>query len=237
VLNKQIELFEGVSAQLVSPRVNVMVTTINKKGQVNSAPFSFICPVSYVPPRFGFSCMNFKHHRDLGFHYADTKPVEQMLKLKQYANESEKTIKDTLANVLEVPEFGMSILSIEYVREVALSASRFPLGVNEMEVTGLTSYPSTKIKPPLIKEAKVGLECKKIAHYEVGKGQHAFTFVIGEAIALHIDSEIMDGGEIKPERMRSLLQVAGPTYGVCTEFKYELRHPYPDDIPMPKPSR
>ncbi|MCX6802044.1 MAG: flavin reductase family protein [Candidatus Diapherotrites archaeon] len=35
---------------LLSPRITVLVTAISKKGQVNAAPYSFVGPLSIVPP-------------------------------------------------------------------------------------------------------------------------------------------------------------------------------------------
>jgi flavin reductase (DIM6/NTAB) family NADH-FMN oxidoreductase RutF len=236
MLDKQAELFEGLVAYLLSPRLTAVITTVDPKGRVNAAPFSFFMPISYVPPRVCFSCFNHKHHEIVPFHYESTKPVKEILELRQYAGETEETPKDTLVNVLDQGEFGINILPIEYLQQMVQTTPRYPHGVDEIEVAGLTSYPSTKIKPPLIKEAKVALECVKVYYHGFGLGMESYTLIVGECLVLHVDSDIMEGEEFKPERMQSILQVAGPTYGVCTNFQYKPRHPYPepDVIPMPK---
>ncbi len=233
MLDQPVELFETLSASLLSPRLSVLITTVSPRGQINAAPFSFFTPISYVPPRVCFSIGYTKHHSELGAHYAVLKPIKEILDLEQYAAETEETLKDTLVNILEEGEFGVNVMPIEYLHQIVITSSRYPYGVNEMEVAGLTPYPSTKIKPPLVKEAKVALECVKIADYPVVTGPNSQTLVIGEVVACHVDSEIIEGSEIKPERMRSILQVAGPTFGVCTEFHYDPRYPYPDVIPNP----
>ena len=74
-------------------------------------------------------------------------------------------------------------------------------------------------------------------HVDIGSGHKDVTLVIGEALAGHIDSEIMEADEARPERMHSLLQFAQSAFGVCTEFQYHERVAYPDVIPMPKPGR
>ena len=41
--------------KVVAPRPTIIVTTINKKGEVNAAPFSFTMPVSMDPPLIAFA--------------------------------------------------------------------------------------------------------------------------------------------------------------------------------------
>ncbi|MDI6724307.1 MAG: flavin reductase family protein [Methanobacterium sp.] len=41
--------------RILTPRPTIIVTTINKKGEVNAAPFSFTMPVSMNPPLISFA--------------------------------------------------------------------------------------------------------------------------------------------------------------------------------------
>lgn len=41
--------------RIIAPRPTIIVTTINKKGDVNAAPFSFTMPVSMNPPLIAFA--------------------------------------------------------------------------------------------------------------------------------------------------------------------------------------
>jgi len=41
--------------RILAPRPTIIVTTINKKGEVNAAPFSFTMPVSVNPPLMAFA--------------------------------------------------------------------------------------------------------------------------------------------------------------------------------------
>lgn len=47
--------------RILAPRPTVIVTTINKKGDVNAAPFSFTMPVSMNPPLISFASVP-SHH-------------------------------------------------------------------------------------------------------------------------------------------------------------------------------
>jgi flavin reductase (DIM6/NTAB) family NADH-FMN oxidoreductase RutF len=47
--------------QLISPRPVVLITTVDKDGLINAAPFSFIMPISIKPPIIGFAVTKTKH--------------------------------------------------------------------------------------------------------------------------------------------------------------------------------
>ncbi|MEM4663145.1 MAG: flavin reductase family protein [Candidatus Diapherotrites archaeon] len=47
---KRIEITADRALWLLSPRLTVLVTTMNKEGKVNAAPFSFVGPISIDPP-------------------------------------------------------------------------------------------------------------------------------------------------------------------------------------------
>src|SRR6266540_3955822 len=70
--------------------------------------------------------------------------------------------KDTYNNVLATEEFVVNVPSFEreILEKVRVVGLEFPPGVNELEKTGLTSLPSTVVKPPRIAECKSHFECK-----------------------------------------------------------------------------
>lgn len=47
--------------RLLAPRPTIIVTTVNAKGQINAAPFSFTMPVSMKPPLIAFASVG-SHH-------------------------------------------------------------------------------------------------------------------------------------------------------------------------------
>lgn len=51
----------GSFYRVVAPRPTIMVTTINQKGEVNAAPFSFTMPVSVDPPLIAVASVP-RHH-------------------------------------------------------------------------------------------------------------------------------------------------------------------------------
>lgn len=47
--------------RILAPRPTIIVTTVNRKGEVNAAPFSFTMPVSMDPPLIAFASVT-SHH-------------------------------------------------------------------------------------------------------------------------------------------------------------------------------
>ena len=99
--------------------------------------------------------------------------------------------KDTLLNVLEVPECVINMVNYSMVQQTSLASSPFPKGVNEFEKAGFTPIASELIKPFRVKESPVQLECKVIEVKELGKAGGAGNLVICEIIRLHINELVL----------------------------------------------
>ncbi len=69
----------------IIPRPIAWVSTINEQGQTNLAPFSFFTGVSWNPPVLAFSVVN----------------------------RSDGSMKDTVTNIEQVPEFVVNLVSVE----------------------------------------------------------------------------------------------------------------------------
>ena len=222
MLEQKLDVSKGTVPVLLTPRLIAVITTIDAKGRVNAAPYSFFMPISYDPPRVCFSDNYYKHNDLIYYEPGGQEPsAAETLAMEEYAGETVDSHKDTLANIMEQGEFGVNILPIEYLHQLEITSGTFPYGINEIEMAELTPYPSTKIKPPLIQEAIVGLECVKVADYIVDPSPAWVTLVVGEGVEVHVDSKIMDGDIIKHDRTRSILELAADYYGVCTDFRYE----------------
>lgn len=49
------------SYKIFSPRTVVLVTTVDEKGRINAAPFSFCGPLSFTPPQLWIGVRSFQH--------------------------------------------------------------------------------------------------------------------------------------------------------------------------------
>jgi flavin reductase (DIM6/NTAB) family NADH-FMN oxidoreductase RutF len=60
--------------------------------------------------------------------------------------------------------------------------------VDKFAATGLTPIPATKVKPPLIKESPINLECQVRRSFDLG----SHTLFIAEIVATNVDEDYLD---------------------------------------------
>ena len=149
----------------VAPRPICFASTINKNGEPNLAPFSFFNIFSSNPPIAVFS--------------------------PAYSGRT-GAAKDTLLNILEVPEVVINVVNYNMVQQTSLASSPFAKGVNEFVKANFTPIPSDLIKPFRVKESPVQLECKVIEVKELGKLGGAGNLIICEIIKIHIDESVLN---------------------------------------------
>ena len=78
--------------------------------------------------------------------------------------------------------------------------------VDKFERFGLTALPSSVVKPPLIAECPVNLECRVIDMQVVGDHD----LFLGEVAAQHVDRDILDStGRIAVDRLDAFAFVLG----------------------------
>lgn len=176
---------------VVAPRPICFASTIDKDGKVNLSPFSFFNLFSSNPPIVVFS------------------PSRRV---------RDNTVKHTLDNVLEVPEVVISIVTYDMVQQVSLSSCEFPKGVNEFEKAGFTELPATLVKPPLVKESLVNMECKVVEVKPLGTEGGAGNLVICEVLRMHIDDSLLDENKkIDQRKINHVARLGGDWYCVVNE--------------------
>ena len=144
----------------VTPRPIALVTTLGSRGP-NAAPFSFFNAIGSNPAMLMFSVGN----KDGG-------------------------AKDTIANILEIPEFVVHIVSDAIKEKMNICAIDYPRGVNEIAEAGFTAVASKKVRPPRIAEAPVAFECRLLQNLELGGVP--YHMVIGEVLYYHFHQGIVD---------------------------------------------
>jgi flavin reductase (DIM6/NTAB) family NADH-FMN oxidoreductase RutF len=144
----------------VAPRPIALVTTLGGKGP-NAAPFSFFNAIGANPAMLMFS-----------------------------VSDRQGAAKDTLANILEVPEFVVHIVSDAIKEKMNVCAIDYPRGVDEIAEAGFTAVASTKVRPPRIAEAPVAFECRLLQRLELGRVP--YHVVIGEVLYYHFHDGIVD---------------------------------------------
>lgn len=167
---------------VIAPRPICFASTIDKEGNVNLSPFSFFNMFSSNPPVCVFS------------------PARRV---------RDNTTKHTLQNVLEVPEVVINIVGYEMVQQASLASCEYPKGVDEFEKAGFTKEEASIVKPPMVKESKVKMECKVMEVKSLGEGGGAGQLVICEILRLHIADEYLDAEKKLDQRKIDLVARLG----------------------------
>ena len=170
----------------IAPRPICFASTIDNEGNVNLSPFSFFNLFSSNPPILIFS------------------PARRV---------RDNTTKHTLQNVNEVPEVVINIVDHDMVQQTSLSSCEFPKGDNEFLRAGFTEQKATLVKPPMVKESKIKLECKVIEVKPLGTEGGAGNLVICEVLCMHIDESILDeNNRIDQTKMNHVARLGGDWY-------------------------
>lgn len=101
---------------------------------------------------------------------------------------------DTAKNILETKEFVVNIPGEELFMKVIMMDKALPHGESEIKFANLTSLPSKKVKPPIIKECRAHAECKLEWYKELGPSIDSGTSVLiaGRIISSSIDNDLID---------------------------------------------
>ena len=170
----------------IAPRPICFASTIDKEGNVNLSPFSFFNLFSYTPPVVIFSPL--RRARD-------------------------NSTKHTLQNILEVPEVVINIVDYEMVQQTSLASCEYPKNINEFVKAGFTAVPATMVKPPMVKESKIKMECRVIEVKPLGDNGGAGNLAICEVMRMHIDDSILDEDKkIDQQKLHHVARLGGNWY-------------------------
>lgn len=125
---------------VVVPRPIAFVTTVDRDGAVNAAPFSFFNVMGYDPPIVVIGI--------------EARP--------------ERALKDTADNIALNGEFVVHVVDNVIAEAMNVCAIDFGPEVDELAEAGLTTVPALKVAPPRIAEAPVAMECRRYVTLELG---------------------------------------------------------------------
>lgn len=132
--------------------------------------------------------------------------------------------KDTLANVRDVGEFTINIVTEEVAAAMNATSATHPSDVDEFESAGLTAVPSMSIAPPMVGECKANIECVVTQIVDIGHRDHGNALVIGEAVEFHIADHLLDGTRVDQAELRAIGRHVGNGYSRATDL-FELVRP------------
>ncbi|WP_338378692.1 flavin reductase family protein [uncultured Flavobacterium sp.] len=175
----------------IIPRPIGWISTVDKNGINNLAPFSYFNMVSSDPP-----CVMFSTRRD------------------------NNKNKDTLNNVLETEEFVVNLVTHEIVEQMNATSAAVASDIDEFKLADLTPIDSVMVKPKRVKESLVHFECEKIHHYFIDNDSNGGAcVVIGKIKLIHIDDSILlENNYINLDKYKPVARLAGSNYGTLGEI-------------------
>src|SRR6185503_3000642 len=166
---------------IVAPRPIGWISTLDRDGRPNLAPYSFFNAVSYAPPQVIFSGGSRPARR------GDPSPM-----------------KDSVTNARETVEFVVNNATWETRIEMYASSTQVANGVDEFAIAGLTKEKAELVKPPRVRESPIHLECVTVAVYPTLSvpGYGANMIVLGKVVGVHIDERVLTDGHIDQAKLK-----------------------------------
>ena len=182
-------------ASLVTPRPIAWVTTLGPDGVVNVAPFSFFNVLGASPPIVGFC------------------PGDR----------EDGTPKDTARNIRLTHDFVVNLVDETVAEAMNRTAASLPYGMSELQSAGLTTQPSSVVRPPRIAEAPASLECSEWGTLQIGDNR----LIIGLVKRVHVRDELIDPVtlRIRSELFHVVGRMASPHWYCRTRDRFEMVRP------------
>ena len=166
---------------LVAPRPIAWVTSMNEEGRLNAAPFSAYNYLCTDPPIIGIGVTD--------------RPTGGFVP------------KDTARNIRRTGEFVVNVVTEDLARQMNICATDFPAEFNELEMAGLTTVPSQRVKVPRIEQAHAALECREYTTMEIGRSR----IILGRVVAIYIEDKFVDpaGPYVLAEELHAIGRMNG----------------------------
>jgi flavin reductase (DIM6/NTAB) family NADH-FMN oxidoreductase RutF len=166
----------------VIPRPIGWISTLDREGNHNLAPYSQFQNVTFDPPIVMF-CAN-----------QDTKGER----------------KDSVRNAENTGEFVWNMATYDLRHGVNISAEELPPHIDEFERAGLLKLPSTKVKPMRVAGSPIQFECvyMNTMRFPGNSPMGTVDVVFGRVVAVHIDDAyIKENGMLDVLKMKPLARL------------------------------
>lgn len=180
----------------VIPRPIGWISTIDREGRHNLAPYSQFQNVTFNPPIVMFSANQ------------DTQGQR----------------KNSVSNAETTGEFVWNMATYDLREAVNISAEELPLGVDEFERAGLTKLPSRKVKPARVQGSPIQFECVYLntLRFPGPPPMGTADVVFGRVVAVHIDDSVIDAnGLVDVLKIRPIARMGYYDYTVV-DNKFQM---------------
>ena len=184
---------------IVAPRPIGWISSIDARGTVNLAPYSFFNAVAYRPPQVMFAATTTHTHGGL---------------------------KDSIRNARETGEFVVNLATWALRTQMNATAVPAPRHVDEFKYAGVTQAPSELVKPPRVAESPVHLECihTRTVDLPTDVPDDPNTVVFGQVIGIHIADWAIKDGHVDTVALRPVGRLGYLDY-VCVDGSFSMERP------------
>ena len=183
---------------LIFPRPIGWISSIDKKGIVNLAPYSYFNAIADDPPQIMFVAG---------------------------ASDRSSQKKDTLTNIMATKEFVVNFATSATRNQMNLSSKDIHKDDDEFVLTKLKKRKSRLVKVPSVANSPVNLECKLLKSIKLKSSSRKFsTMVMGEVIGIYIKDSFIVKGRVNSAAMRYVARMGYSEYTTISS-KFKLKRP------------
>jgi flavin reductase (DIM6/NTAB) family NADH-FMN oxidoreductase RutF len=182
---------------IISPRPIAWVSTVDKTGINNLAPFSTYTLLSGIPPVVGFGVGRYRDGRK----------------------------KDTLRNIEQNGQFVINVVTEDLGEAMNLTSAPYPPEVSEFERAQLTPVKGELVAAARVGEAMVSLECRLKQILRFGEESQQNSFIIGDVLLLHVQDELWNKGTLDSVKLKTIGRLGGTDLYCRTSDRFEMKRP------------
>ena len=175
-----------VFKSLIFPRPIGWISSVNKKGIANLAPYSYFNAVTDEPPQIMF-CSN--------------------------GGSSHYKYKDSLSNILSTKEFVVNFATSSTRIQMNNSSKDFKPDEDEFILSKLKKKKSKLVRAPSVKDSPVNLECKLVKTIKLKSNSKGIsTMIIGEVIGIFIKDKFIKNNRVDSVSMGYIARMGYSEY-------------------------
>jgi len=183
---------------LIFPRPIGWISSIDKKGIINLAPYSYFNAIADDPPQIMFVAG---------------------------ASDRSSQKKDTLTNIMTTKEFVVNFATTATRKQMNLSSKDIHKDDDEFVLTKLKKRKSRLVKAPSVDDSPVNLECKLLKSMKLKSTSRNFsTMVMGEVIGIYIKDSFIEKGRVNSAAMRYVARMGYSEYTTVSS-KFKMKRP------------
>ncbi|MBL7999445.1 MAG: flavin reductase family protein [Candidatus Kapabacteria bacterium] len=184
----------------VAPRPIAFVTSKDRNGNINLAPFSFFNAYASKPP---------------------------VVAIGPAISAATGTTKDTYLNIMETQECTISAVTYPMVQRMNIASAVYPHGTDEYDKAGFTKAPAMMVGVPYVSESPFVLECRLIRNIELfredgGNGN----IMLLRVLNIMVNENAMTEDKIDPRKLDLVARLGYKWYShINADSLFELGQP------------